>query len=62
MGTTAVLEFDKEEASFVFTDVPAPPVPSILRDFSAPVKLTVEGQTEDDLLFLLANDADAFNK
>ena len=34
----------------------ARPVPSLLRGFSAPVKLTVEGQTEDDLAFLLAHD------
>lgn len=62
VGTTAVLEFDTAEASYVFEDVSEKPVPSILREFSAPVKLEVEGQTEDDLLFLFANDSDPFNR
>ncbi len=31
-------------------------MPSLLRNFSAPVKLTVEGQTDEDLVFLLARD------
>ncbi|GMH38910.1 hypothetical protein BSKO_06808 [Bryopsis sp. KO-2023] len=61
-GTTAVLEFDTEEATFVFENVAEKPVPSILRDFSAPVKLTVEGQTDEDLVFLFANDSDQFNR
>lgn len=57
-----MLEFDTGEDTFVFTDIPTKPVPSILRDFSAPVKLTVEGQTDDDLTFLFANDSDPFNR
>lgn len=36
--------------------VQAKPVPSLLRGFSAPVKMAVEGQTDDDLVFLLAHD------
>lgn len=36
------------------------PVPSLLRGYSAPVKLTVEGQTDDDLEFLLAHDTGAW--
>eukprot|EP00803_Ostreobium_quekettii_P009982 evm.model.scf_576.6 EVM.evm.TU.scf_576.6 scf_576:45484-53102(+) len=62
LGTTAVLEFDKAEDTFVFTDVLDRPVPSILRDFSAPVKLTVEGQTDEDLTFLFGKDSDPFNR
>lgn len=38
------------------------PVPSLLRDFSAPVKMTVEGQTDEQLVFLFANDSDPFNR
>ena len=38
------------------------PVPSLLRDFSAPVKMTVEGQTDEQLVFLFANDTDPFNR
>ena len=37
-------------------------MPSLLRDFSAPVKMTVEGQSDDDLVFLFANDSDPFNR
>lgn len=32
------------------------PVPSLLRGFSAPVHLTVEGQSDEDLLHILAHD------
>jgi aminopeptidase N len=46
----------------VFTGVPSRPVASLLRDFSAPVKLSVEGQTPEDLAFLFAHDSDPFNR
>ena len=42
--------------------VEAEPVPSVLRDFSAPVRLSVEGQTDEHLLFLFAHDSDPFNR
>jgi aminopeptidase N len=61
LGTETVLEFGVAEQSFVFEGVREPPVLSLLRDFSAPVKLT----TDDDeraLLFRLAHDDDAFNR
>jgi len=51
-----VLRVDQEEQEFVFTDVASEPVPSLLRDFSAPVKMEVKGQTDEDLIFLLAHD------
>ncbi len=60
-GTTAVLRMGAAEAEFVFTDVPARPVPSLLRGFSAPVKLSSD-LSEADLVFLAANDSDAFNR
>ncbi len=53
---STVLRVDKEEQEFVFTDVASEPVPSLLRDFSAPVKMEVKGQTDEDLIFLLAHD------
>ncbi|BDA49167.1 Aminopeptidase N [Coccomyxa sp. Obi] len=59
-STTKVLLLNEMEQEFVFTEVSEKPVPSLLRDFSAPVKLEVEGQTEDELVFLLAHDKDAF--
>ncbi|HTG00610.1 MAG TPA: aminopeptidase N [Nitrospirota bacterium] len=58
---TMVLELRKEEETLVFTDVPHEPVPSILRHFSAPVKV-VSDLTDRERLFLMANDADEFNR
>ena len=58
---TRVLTLDRSEARFVFRDVPAEPVPSLLRGFSAPVKLEVE-RTRAKLAFLMAHDSDAFNR
>jgi aminopeptidase N len=55
---TRVLLFDRAEQSFVFEDVAAAPVPSLLRDFSAPVKLS--GLSQDRLRFLAEHDTDAF--
>eukprot|EP00210_Caulerpa_lentillifera_P008294 g7915.t1 len=57
-----VLEFDKEQDSFVFVNIPVKPVPSILRSFSAPVKLTVMEQTDEELVFLFANDSNECNR
>ena len=46
---------------FVFSDVPEEPLPSLLRGFSAPVKL-VQPLTDAQLAFLAANDNDPFNR
>lgn len=59
---SAVLLADEETNTFVLSGVSAQPVPSLLRNFSAPVTMTVEGQTDKDLTFLMAHDTDAFNK
>lgn len=61
-STTAMLLFTEAEQSFVFTNVPSGAVPSILRNFSAPVRLTVVGQSDHDLTHLLAHDSDSFNR
>jgi aminopeptidase N len=37
-------------------------VPSLLRGFSAPVKLVVQGQTDDHLRLMFAHDSDPFNR
>ena len=55
---TRVLMATQAENRFEFVDVASPPVPSLLRDFSAPVKLS--GLTQDRLRFLAAHDADPF--
>ena len=55
---TRVLLADRAETVFTFLDVASPPVPSLLRDFSAPVKLS--GVSAERLRFLAAHDTDPF--
>ncbi|MEA2790131.1 MAG: aminopeptidase, partial [Acetobacteraceae bacterium] len=55
---TRVLLATRAESRFDFVDIASPPVPSLLRDFSAPVKLS--GLTPDRLRFLAAHDTDPF--
>jgi aminopeptidase N len=50
-----------EDESITFTQVDEEPVPSILRGFSAPVVLEFD-YTDAQLLTLLANDPDPFNR
>ncbi len=47
--------------TFHFINVPARPVPSLLRGFSAPVKVK-SAESDDDLRFRLAHDSDDFNR
>ena len=54
------LIFQKEE-EFIFNNVPERPVPSLLRGYSAPIRLDSE-LTESDLYLLLANYSDEFNR
>ena len=58
---TVVLELTTEKQTFRFLDVQEKPVPSILRNFSAPVVLEYD-YTDDELAFLMAHDSDAFNR
>ena len=58
---TQLLVLTQSEQSFAFHGVSAPPTPSILRRFSAPVILEYDA-SEADLLNLLAHDSDAFNQ
>src|SRR4051794_22055527 len=55
-----VLSLRKPEETFTFT-VKQRPVPSLLRNFSAPVILNYR-YTEQDLIHLMAHDDDAFNR
>lgn len=59
---TLTLLLDADTRSWTFADITSSPVPSLLRGFSAPVKLTVTGQMDADLLFAFANDSDEFNR
>jgi aminopeptidase N len=51
----------KRSESFVFTGIAERPVLSLLRGFSAPVKLETN-LTDRDLEFLIAHDSDQFNR
>ena len=56
-GTRVVLA-NRTETKFTFVEVASPPVPSLLRGFSAPVKLS--GMSRERLQFLAAHDTDPF--
>ncbi len=58
-GTTRLLELTEERQSFTFVNVEAEPVPSLLRGFSAPVRLDA-GYSRDELGVLMKHDSDAF--
>ena len=62
LGEETVLRLDKSQQTFTFTEVAERPVISTLRGFSAPVKLEIVGQTEEDLVFLLGHDSDSFSR
>ena len=57
-----VLVLTDTEQQFRFTGLDAAPVPSLLRQFSAPVQLDVAGEDAASQLHLLAHDSDAFNR
>ncbi len=59
--TTRVLELREAGHTFHFVDVPARPVPSLLRGFSAPVRIN-SAESDADLRFRLAHDRDDFNR
>ncbi|MEG6510068.1 aminopeptidase N [Methyloligella sp. 2.7D] len=56
-----LLEVDAREQRFTFRDIPAPPVPSLLREFSAPVRLTLSLDLPQ-IEFLMMHDSDPFNR
>jgi aminopeptidase N len=56
-----VLELDKPAETFVFTGVSEPPVLSLNRDFSAPIKL-VSNVAPEGLRLLATHDRDPFNR
>ena len=60
-ATTRVLELTESAQTFVFEDLPHEPVPSLLRDFSAPVIVEYPYEA-GQLAFLAAHDSDPFNR
>ena len=59
MIETEILSVTKPKQDFVFKNIKSKPVLSLLRDFSAPVRL-IYPTTDDELLFLLGKDSDPF--
>jgi len=60
-GGTRVLELHEDSHTFVFEDIAERPVPSLLRDFSAPA-IVEYPFTDRELAFLAAHDCDPFNR
>lgn len=60
-NTECVLEITGRVQQFVFENVMEKPVPSLLRGFSAPVRLDYP-YTRDELAFLMSRDSDGFNR
>lgn len=59
--TDRVLSLTESQQQFVFTGVTQEPVPSLLRGFSAPVRLHFDYEREE-LFFLMVHDTDGFNR
>lgn len=58
---TRVLDLKDAESSFVIENITEEPTPSVLRGFSAPVKLSTD-LSDEDMTFLMLNDSDGFNR
>ena len=59
--SSLVLSLTEKEQSFCFKGITSCPTPSVLRGFSAPVKLEHQ-QSNEELAFLMSNDSDGFNR
>lgn len=59
--TECVLILSAAEQSFTFENIQAAPIPSLLRNFSAPIVLNYP-YTDEELLHLLRHDNDPFNR
>jgi len=60
-GNETVLSVTEAEQEFVFANIDQEPLPSLLRGFSAPVKLSYP-YSRDDRVFLAKHDPDGFNR
>lgn len=60
-GTSRVLSVTEAEQTFTFAGIAGKPLPSLLRGFSAPVKLHFP-YDRDQLMFLMQHDSDGFNR
>lgn len=60
-GSSRVLSVTEAEQTFTFEDIAEKPLPSLLRGFSAPVRLGFP-YDRDQLMFLMQHDSDGFNR
>jgi aminopeptidase N len=60
-GVDIILRLTEARQSFMFVGLTQQPAVSILRGFSAPVKVVLE-RSLDELAFLLSHDSDTFNR
>jgi aminopeptidase N len=60
-STDHVLELDRAEQRFVFTDVASEPTPSLCRGFSAPVRVVFD-YTAEQLALLLGHETEGFDR
>lgn len=60
-STSVVLELTEACQRYEFINVTSEPIPSLLRDFSAPVKIRID-LTDEERCLLLAHDEDEFNR
>ncbi len=60
-GAQRVLDVKDYEQSYVFVNINEKPVPSLLRNFSAPVKLHYP-YSDEEFVFLMTHDTDGFNR
>ncbi|KQB51863.1 aminopeptidase [Pseudomonas endophytica] len=61
VDTCRVLSVTEAEQTFTFVGITEKPLPSLLRGFSAPVKLQF-AYSSDQLVFLMQHDTDGFNR
>ncbi len=60
-GASRMLDLTKAKQTFTFVNIKDRPVASVLRGFSAPVKMK-DDLSRADRLFMLAHDSDSFNR
>ena len=59
--TSRIIKLTEPQTRVTFQNITEKPVPSLLRGFSAPIKLNYP-YTEQDYTFMMAHDSDAFNR
>jgi aminopeptidase N len=60
-AATRILQITEKEQVFEFENIAQAPVPSLLRGFSAPVKLDTD-LSDEQFYFLMGHDSDPFNR